>query len=150
MAVAILTLALLTACGDAAGPPVGDFAALEGRWNATLFRWTRVANPQAGSVDLIALGGAMALDISADGDVLLTTREVGASSSESVLSSGRIVAGDLLELDTGGDAPVTLRYALAGDLLRLSGRLTLRPGGFGAEEEVDLEAVLIKSEGSSR
>lgn len=141
----VLCLALSSSgCGGDATGLEDDLAAMEGTWHATLFRWTRVAEPDAPPVDLIALGGALTLQISRDGQVRMTTREVGAATSESVLGSGRIVAGDRLELDTGGSNPVTLDYALSGVVLRLTGRLSLRPAGVGAVQEVDLEAVLIR------
>jgi hypothetical protein len=143
--VLLCTVALtLGACSDDGTAPE-VIAALEGSWRATRFAWTRVDDPEAESVDLIALGGEMLLDIEPNGKIRMTTREVGSSTSESVLGQGRIVGDSKLELDTGGGAPVTLDYTLAGSVLRLVGRLTLRPAGVGEPEDVDLEAVLIRA-----
>lgn len=141
---AALVVLLAAACGDDGAEAVDPFAALEGTWRATLFRWQRVDDPDAEPVDLIAQGGVMRLDISSGGEVIMTTREVGAAESEVVLGSGRIVGGRL-ELDTGGGPSVALDYVLSGDLLRLSGRLVVRPGGIGQEELVDLEATLVRT-----
>lgn len=149
----VSALALLYAgggvgCGDGGTGPQDTFADLAGTWRATLFRWTRVADPGAEPVDLIALGGALTLEIGADGSLRMTTREVGADQTDTVLGSGRLLEGGILELETGGPAPVALEYRLTGDLLRLTGRLTVRAGGVGPEEEVDLEAVLVRTGGA--
>ena len=143
-AVGLLFLAP-TGCGDDGVGAEDPFADLAGTWRASAFRYTRVARPEQPPVDLIALGGDLTLEISEDGRLLMTTREVGSDTSDAVLGAGRIVGGGQLQLDTGGGEPVTLDYVLAGTFLRLTGRFTFGPFTFGGEpEHVDLDAVLFR------
>jgi len=142
----VLVLFSPAGCGDDGVGAENPFADLAGTWRATTFRYTRVEKPDEAPVDLIALGGELTLEISSDGQLVMTTREVGSATSETVVGSGRIVEDGRLQLDTGGAQPVTLDYVQAGNFLRLTGRFLFEPPSlFGGDpEDVDLDAVLTR------
>ena len=96
LATSALALMLMTACGDSTGLEPSD---LQGIWNADSMVYTSTADPTL-TVDLIADGATLELQLAADGMFLWTLSGVGFASSVSTGAYGAV--GGILTLTPAG------------------------------------------------
>ena len=96
LGISALALMLVTACGDATGLEPAD---LQGTWVANSMVFTSTADPTL-TVDLIAGGTALSLQLAADGMFLWTLTEVGAAPATS--TGAYSVVGSTLTLTAAG------------------------------------------------
>ena len=98
LGISALALMLATACGDATGLEPAD---LQGIWEANSMVFTSTADPTL-TVDLIAEGATLELQLAADGMFLWTLTEVGAAPATS--TGAYSVVGSTLTLTAAGSS----------------------------------------------
>lgn len=121
--------AIVAGCGDdpiAPNPTIP--AEMQGTWQATSFVITPVADPASGG-DMIALGGAMQLAVSADGELVTTTTEPGGGGTSVDVGTIRVVSASEVEVQTDPGSPVVrFQFSISGGEWRLTGRAQVELG----------------------
>jgi hypothetical protein len=132
----MLLLSCTLACGDGPTGPSGlSLGDLVGSWTAVSF----VTSAAGDSIDLVDLGGAMNVDISADGRITIATRDPGATDFGTETGTVQVVRTGVMRLSVG--TPTEFSYTVSTTDLRFSGPSEADIDGDGVDDPVVVDAV---------